>query len=72
MSKTNGPKQFLYVVRYSKVNGMGVVQYLIFADRDPTAAELFALFKLDARGSIEAERYDLDAIPKLPPKSGGG
>jgi hypothetical protein len=75
MSKSNGPKVFLYVVRHFKAGELNGAQHLVIADRDPTAEELAALLNLDydqMHDSIEAQRYDLDAIPKLPPKSGGG
>lgn len=71
MSKSNGPKQFLWVVKYTKPNGWDGDQFMIIADRDPTREELVALLKLDDRGNVEAQRYDLDAIPKLPPKGWG-
>ena len=69
MSKSNGPKQFLYVVRFVQLGDTH--QYMITGDHDPTQDELIALLKLDYDpecDSIEAQRYDLDAIPKLPPK----
>ncbi len=76
MSKGNGAKQFIYVVRYKR---RGVTKwYFIRSDHDPSMEELIGFLNLP-RGkagcgtvTLEAQRYDLDAIPKLPPKSGGG
>lgn len=74
MSAANGPKEFLFVVRHFKTGELNGAQHLVLADRDPTAEELTVLLKLDydqIHDSIEAQRYDLDAIPKLPPKGWG-
>lgn len=71
MSISNGAKQFLYVVRHSLGKGWEEKQYLVLSDRDPTQEELIALLKLEYEpetDNIEAQRYDLDALPTLPPK----
>ena len=74
MNTKNGAKVFLYVVRHSVGKGWEEKQYLVLSERDPTQDELIALLKLEFEpetDAIEAQRYDLDAIPKLPPKSSG-
>lgn len=72
----NGAKTFIYVVRYSRgvfSSNVGPSSrreqfYLIRADRDPTADELIALLHLDydeTHDELDAQRYDLDALPVL-------
>lgn len=71
MSTKNGAKQFLYVVRHSSgFNGFDR-QYMMISCHDPSEDELIALLKLNHDpecDTIEAQRYDLDALPTLPPK----
>lgn len=77
MSITNGFKMFLYVVLHEKGGANGHIgetsqsQYIVLSDHDPSAEELDALLNLgydQMRDTIEAQRYDLDALPKLPAK----
>ncbi len=74
MSIKNGPKKFLYAVchQHADKGDGGQSNYLILADRDPTVVELISLLHLDYEPedgeALEIERYDLDALPTLPPK----
>ncbi len=70
MSKSNGAKQFLFVVRFGRRDG-AVEQFLVLGSHTPDAFELSRLLHLDYDPQIdelEAQRYDLDALPTLPSK----
>ena len=66
MSKGNGQKQFIYMVLWRRRSVRK--WYLIRSDHDPSMEELIGHLHLPKGGTIDVQRYDLDAIPKLPPK----
>lgn len=74
MSINNGAKRFLYVIRHEhedKGDG-GTSMYLVRSDHDPDVKELISALDLDYEPengeTLDAQRYDLDSIPTVPPK----
>lgn len=69
MSSKNGAKQFIYVVRSVREGRERF--YLVRSDHDPERDELIAVLRLQSdeeKASVECQRYDMDALPVVPPK----